>query len=168
MLIDQQAAHERVLFERFSQQIENQKGASQQSLFPQTINLNGADFELIQDLLPDIESLGFLIRPFGKNAFVIDGIPADLASSVSASQILEQLLENYKNNQQISRLSKRENLAQSMARSTAIKAGTVLSYEEMADLIDKLFACESPNISLSSKNVIVTFTLKELLEKFGK
>src|SRR5690606_3268482 len=66
MLIDQQAAHERVLFERFSQQIENQKGASQQSLFPQTINLNAADFELIQDLLPDIESLGFLIRPFGK------------------------------------------------------------------------------------------------------
>lgn len=168
MLIDQQAAHERVLFERFSQQIENQKGASQQSLFPQTINLNRADFELIQDLLPDIESLGFLIRQFGKNAFVIDGIPADLASSVSASQILEQLLENYKNNQQISRLTKRENLAQSMARSTAIKAGTVLSYEEMADLIDKLFACESPNISLSGKNVIVTFTLTELLEKFGK
>lgn len=168
MLIDQQAAHERVLFERFSQQIENQKGASQQSLFPQTINLSGADFELIQDLLPDIESLGFLIRPFGKNAFVIDGIPADLASSLSASQVLEQLLENFKNNQQISRLSKRENLAQSLARSTAVKSGTVLSYEEMADLIDKLFACESPNISLSSKNVIITFTLKELLEKFGK
>jgi DNA mismatch repair protein MutL len=168
MLIDQQAAHERVLFERFSQQLENQKGASQQSLFPQTINLNSADFELIQDLLADIQALGFLIRPFGKNAFVIDGIPADLASSLGASQVLEQLLENYKNNQQVSRLSKRENLAQSLARSTAIKAGTALSGEEMADLIDKLFACESPNISLSSKNVIITFTLKELLEKFGK
>jgi DNA mismatch repair protein MutL len=168
MLIDQQAAHERVLFERFSQQLENQKGASQQSLFPQTINLNSGDFELIQDLLPDIQALGFLIRPFGKNAFVIDGIPADLASTLGATQVLEQLLENYKNNQQISRLSKRENLAQSLARSTAIKIGTILSEEEMADLIDKLFACESPNISLSNKNVIITFTLKELLEKFGK
>ncbi|HLT41607.1 MAG TPA: DNA mismatch repair endonuclease MutL [Sphingobacteriaceae bacterium] len=168
MLIDQQAAHERVLFERFSQQLEDQKGASQQSLFPQTINLNSGDFELIQDLLPDIQALGFLIRPFGKNAFVIDGIPADLTSSLGASQVLEQLLENFKNNQQVNRLSKRENLAQSLARSTAIKAGTALSEEEMADLIDKLFACESPNVSLSSKNVIITFTLKELLEKFGK
>ena len=56
----------------------------------------------------------------------------------------------------------------SLARSTAIKAGTALSTEEMSDLIDKLFACETPNISLSSKNVIITFTLNELLEKFGK
>ena len=168
MLIDQQTAHERVLFERFSQQLESQKGASQQSLFPQTINLSSADFELIQDLLPDIQSLGFLIRPFGRNALVIDGIPADLASSLSATQVLEQLLENYKNNQYVNRLSKRENLAQSLAKSTALKAGTALSDEEMIDLIDKLFACESPNISLSGKNVIITFTLKELLEKFGR
>ena len=168
MLIDQQSAHERILFERFLEQLENQQGASQQSLFPQTINLSSADFELIQDLLPDIQSLGFIIRPFGKNAFVIDGIPADLASSLGATQVLEQLLENYKNNQEVNRLSKRENLARSLARSTAIKAGTALSAEEMSDLIDKLFACDSPNISLNSKNVIITFTLKELLEKFGK
>ena len=168
MLIDQQSAHERILFERFSQQLEKQQGASQQSLFPQTINLSSGDFELIQDLLPDIQTLGFLIRPFGKNSFVIDGIPADLSSSLGATQVLEQLLENYKNNQGLTRLSKRENLARSLARSTAIKAGTALSTEEMSDLIDKLFACETPNISLSSKNVIITFTLNELLEKFGK
>ena len=99
---------------------------------------------------------------------MIDGIPADLASSLSAPQVLEQLLENFKNNQQVNRLSKRENLAQSLARSTALKSGTALSDEEMIDLIDKLFACESPNISLSGKNVIITFTLQELSEKFGK
>lgn len=168
MIIDQQAAHERILFERFSQKIENQKGASQQSLFPQTLNLSSADFELIQDLMSDIQSLGFMIRPFGKNSFVIDGIPADLPATTSATEVLEQLLENYKNNQQLNRLSKRENLAQSLARSVAIKVGTTLSYEEMTELIDKLFACDSPNISLSNKNVILTFTLKELLDRFSK
>ena len=168
ILIDQQAAHERVLFERFSTQLENQQRASQQSLFPQTVTLSTSDFELIQDLLADIHSLGFVIRPFGKNDFVIDGIPADLPPTLSASQVLEQLLENFKNNQLINRFSKRENLARSLARSAAIKSGTTLSTTEMSTLVDELFACESPNISLSSKNVILTFTLEDLLEKFGK
>lgn len=168
ILIDQQAAHERVLFERFSKQLESQQGASQQSLFPQTVTLSTSDFELIQDLLGDIHSLGFVIRPFGKNDFVIDGIPADLSPTLSASQVLEQLLENFKNNQLINRFSKRENLARSLARSAAIKSGTTLSTTEMSTLVDELFACESPNISLSSKNVILTFTLEDLLEKFGK
>src|SRR5690606_36544509 len=99
MLIDQQAAHERILFERFLQQLENHQGASQQSLFPQTVELNSADFALISDLLPDIHALGFQIRVFGKRTFVVEGIPADLGGGINESQVLEQLLEAYKNNQ---------------------------------------------------------------------
>jgi len=168
MLIDQQAAHERILFERFLQQLENHQGASQQSLFPQTIHLNTADFELINDLLPDIHALGFQIRAFGKNTFVVEGIPADIGPGISESQVLEQLLEAYKNNQATLKLNKRENLARSLARNASIKAGTALGSDEMNDIIDKLFACTSPNISLSGKPIIITFTLKELLEKFEK
>jgi len=168
LLLDQQAAHERILFERFLKQLENQQGASQQSLFPQTITLSVSDFELIQDLLDDIRSLGFQLRPFGKTAYVVEGIPADLASTVDESNVLEQLLETYKNNQQANRLSKRENLARSLARNAAVKAGMPLSPTAMVDIIDKLFACESPTISLSGKPVVITFTLKEILEKFGK
>lgn len=168
MLIDQQAAHERILFERFLQQLENHQGASQQSLFPQTIHLNTADFELINDLLPDIHALGFQIRAFGKNTFVVEGIPADIGPGISESQVLEQLLEAYKNNQNELKLNKRENLARSLARNASIKAGTALGPDEMNDIIDKLFACTSPNISLSGKPIIITFTLKELLEKFEK
>jgi len=168
MLIDQQAAHERILFERFLQQLENNQGASQQSLFPQTIHLNTADFELINDLLPDIHALGFQVRAFGKNTFVVEGIPADIGSGISESHVLEQLLEAYKNNQAELKLNKRENLARSLARNASIKAGTALGTDEMNDIIDKLFACTSPNISLSGKPIIITFTLKELLEKFEK
>lgn len=168
MLIDQQAAHERILFERFLQQLENHQGASQQSLFPQTIHLNTADFELINDLLPDIHALGFQVRAFGKNTFVVEGIPADIGPGISESHVLEQLLEAYKNNQAELKLNKRENLARSLARNASIKAGTALSADEMNDIIDKLFACTSPNISLSGKPIIITFTLKELLEKFEK
>jgi len=168
MLIDQQAAHERILFEQFCQQLENRQGASQQSLFPQTVTLNAADFQLISDLLPDIQALGFQIRAFGKQTFVVEGIPADLTTGLSERQVLEQLLEDYKNNQAALKLPKREKLARSLARHAAIKPGMTLSTDDMAELIDRLFACEMPNVSLSGKPVILTFTLQELSERFER
>jgi DNA mismatch repair protein MutL len=168
ILIDQQAAHERILFEQFCQQLENRQGASQQSLFPQTVTLNAADFQLISDLLPDIRALGFQIREFGRDTFVVEGIPADLTSGMSERQVLEQLLEDYKNNQAALKLPKREKLARSLARHAAIKPGTALSTDDMAELIDRLFACEMPNVSLSGKPVILTFTLQELSERFER
>jgi DNA mismatch repair protein MutL len=81
---------------------------------------------------------------------------------------LEHLLEGFKNNQSALKLNKRESLARALARNTAIKAGQHLSSEEMNALIDELFACEMPNISLSGKPVISTFTLEELLQRFEK
>src|SRR5690606_15542660 len=142
------SAHERVLYERFIQQLENHKGASQQSLFPQTVTLNPADFELIQDLLPHIENLGFQVRPFAKNSLIGAEVSADIGSGLVETNVIEQLLETYKNNQSVVRLSKRERLARSLARNAAIKSGTVLDRESMIDLIDRLFAWESPNVSL--------------------
>lgn len=167
MLINQQAAHERVLYEKFLQQLENHSGVSQQSLFPQSVTLNGADFELLRELLPDIRALGFDIREFGKNTVVVEGIPAEL-SNVAEHELLEHLLEGFKNNQAILKLDKRDNLARALARNGAIKTGTKLSSEEMNLLTDQLFACAMPNVGLSGKPVISTFTLTELMERFEK
>ncbi|MVZ65535.1 DNA mismatch repair endonuclease MutL [Sphingobacterium sp. DK4209] len=166
MLIDQQAAHERILFEQFQQHLKSNQGSSQQSLFPQTVELNAADFALIQDMLPEIHSLGFQLRPFGKSTFVVDGIPADL-DNVNEGQIIEQLLEDFKNQSDL-RLNKREKLAKSLAKNAAIKAGTKLDNQGMEDLIDRLFACESPNISIQGRPVIITYTLQELAERFAR
>lgn len=166
-MINQQAAHERILYERFLQQLQNHSGVSQQSLFPQSVTLNGSDFELLRELLPDIRALGFDIREFGKNTVVVEGIPAEL-SNVDENKLLEHLLEGFKNNQAIVKLDKRDNLARSLARNAAIKAGTKLSSEEMNLLTDQLFACQMPNLSLNGKTVISTFTLNELLERFEK
>jgi len=167
MLIGQQAAHERILYERFLQQLENHSGVSQQSLFPQSVTLNSSDFELLRELLPDVRALGFDIREFGKNTVVVDGIPADL-NNVSEHQLLEQLLEGFKNNLAILKVDKRDNLARSLARNAAIKTGTKLSLEEMNLLIDQLFACQMPNVALNGKPVISTFTMNELLDRFEK
>lgn len=167
MLVNQQAAHERVLYERFLQQLENHSGVSQQTLFPQSVTFNAADFELLKDLLPDVRALGFDIREFGKNTVVVEGIPAELQNA-NEHELLEHLMEGFKNNQSILKLDKRDNLARSLARNAALKAGTKLSLEEMNILIDQLFACQLPNTSLSGKPIIVTFTLTELLDKFEK
>jgi DNA mismatch repair protein MutL len=167
MLINQQAAHERILYERFLQQLDNHSGTSQQSLFPQSVTLNAGDFELLKELLPDIRGLGFDIREFGKNTVVVEGIPADL-NNVAEHALLEHLLEGFKNNLAILKLDKRDNLARSLARNGAIKAGAKLSLEEMNLLIDQLFACQMPNLALNGKPVISTFTLNELAERFEK
>lgn len=167
MLIDQQAAHERILYERFLTQLENHSGVSQQNLFPQSVTLNTADFELLKDLMPDVRALGFDIREFGRNTIVVEGIPAEL-SNVNEHELLERLLEGFKNNQAILKLDKRDNLARSLARNAAIKAGTSQSLEEMNLLIDQLFACQMPNVSLNGKPVIITYSLEELLTKFDK
>ncbi|HLW49778.1 MAG TPA: DNA mismatch repair endonuclease MutL [Sphingobacteriaceae bacterium] len=166
MLIDQQAAHERILYEQFLQQLEARQGTSQQSLFPQTLDLDPADTALINGLLPEIQALGFQLREFGKNTFVIEGVPADLGSGIHEREAITQLLEDFKNNRPDSTLDKRQNLARSLARSAAIKAGTELSQLEMAELIDRLFACESANTSIQGKPIILTFTVRELLGQF--
>ncbi|HMR17766.1 MAG TPA: DNA mismatch repair endonuclease MutL [Sphingobacterium sp.] len=168
ILIDQQAAHERILFEQYLEQLEQHKGTSQQSLFPVTIELNAADFALMTDLLPDLQTLGFQLRPFGKTTYIIDGIPADLGNNVNEATVIEKLLEDIKNNKSDLQVDKRQNLARSLAKSAALKSGTALSNEEMAELIDKLFACQSPNISVGGKPTLVTFTLQDLMAKFDK
>jgi DNA mismatch repair protein MutL len=165
MLINQQAAHERILYERYLHQLENHSGVSQQSLFPQSVTLNSADFELLRELLPDIKALGFDIREFGRNTVVVDGIPADITNA-NEHELLEQLLEGFKNNLAVLKLDRRDNLARSLARNAALKAGVRLSMEEMNQLVDQLFACQMPNLALNGKPVISTFTLNELADRF--
>ena len=169
MVIDQQAAHERILYERFLLHLEDRKGASQQSLFPQTVTLSPNDFELAKSLLDDIKSLGFEVREFGKNTLVIEGIPVDLGSNnFNETQLFEHLIEGFKNSQQELKLDKRDALARSMARNSSIKSGVSLEQEEMNTLIEQLFACKTPNFSISGKPVIQTIGLSEIDKKFDR
>ncbi|MDQ7949928.1 MAG: DNA mismatch repair endonuclease MutL [Pedobacter sp.] len=169
MIIDQQAAHERILYERFLLHLEDRKGASQQSLFPQTVTLSPNDYELAKSLLDDIKSLGFDVREFGKNTLVIEGIPVDLGSTnINETQLFEHLIEGFKNSQQELKLDRRDALARSMARNSAIKGGTALGQQEMNTLIEELFACKTPNFSIGGRPVIQTITLGEIAQRFER
>lgn len=166
ILVDQQAAHERILYERYLSMLNEKEAVTQKELFPRNITLTPADSEILKGLLPQINLLGFDIQEFGKDAFVIHGVPADLKSSQDEQKIIEQLLEQYKSNQDLD-LNIFENIARAMARSSAIKKGQNLSQEEMRELVDKLFACAMPFTSPTGKKCFVTFELDELAKKFS-
>lgn len=167
MIIDQKRAHERILFERFMDVLKSESVASQQQLFPQTIELNPADAEMLKNILPDLLSLGFDIREFGKNTFIINGTPGLLDVS-SPEVIVEKLLEEYKNSPVNARLKVKEQVALSLAKASAIEYGTELKPEEIDHLIDNLFACSTPNFSPEGKKIVTIIPTEDIEKSFIK
>lgn len=160
MVIDQKRAHERILFERLLHVLENHEVASQQQLFPETFELNASDTTLLASILPDLKALGFDIREFGKNTFIINGTPGVLNTS-SPVEIIESLLEEYKNSPVNLQEKARETVAMSLAQASAIPYGQALKPSEINELIDNLFACQTPNFSPKGKKVLAIMPLDD-------
>ncbi|WP_420385022.1 DNA mismatch repair endonuclease MutL [Roseivirga sp.] len=165
MLIAQQPAHERILYEKFLNQISKRNGASQQALFPQTLKLNGADFSLIHDIQEELNAIGFEFSDFGNNSIVINGVPADL-KSVNEKVLFEGFIEQFKLNQSELSISNDENIARAIAKRSAIRVGTTLNAEEMSSIIDQLFACKSPNYSPEGKKTTFILELDKIDQFF--
>jgi len=172
MIIDQQNAHERILYERFLYALKENKSMSQKQLFSQTVEFSPADFQIVKELEEEIKLLGFEIREFGKNTFVVEGIPADLIGIASGNKepegFLESIIDEYKQNLGDAKFEKRDNLARSLARKSSVKRGVKLQQEEMNNLIDELFACDMPYYTPNGNPVVSTITLDELEKKFKK
>lgn len=165
MLIDQQAAHERILYERYIQLFDETSVSTQTELFPKTVNLSVSDAVILKEILPDINRLGFDIQEFGQNTFVIHGVPAELKQGANEQQLIERLLEQYKQNINLS-LDIKEKIARAMSKSAATKRGKVLDVKEMRTLIDQLFACAMPFHSPSGVKCFVTYELEEVEKLF--
>ena len=167
ILVHQQAAHERILYERLTAASAGQPIPVQTSLFPVTLTLSAADAILLAELIPDLQPLGYTIEPFGKDSFIIQGTPADTGQGDDRSA-LEDLLEQYKHFTSEIRFSRREKLIRTMARQQAIKAGTILDEQEMRTLVNDLFACKQHNITAGGDPTFIEFK-KEFVEKlFGR
>ncbi len=167
MVIDQKRAHERILFEKFMEVLHSESVASQQQLFPQTIELEPGDAELLKNILNDLLSLGFDIREFGKNTFIINGTPGMLDVS-SPEIIIQKLLEEYKNSPVDAKARAKEQVAISLAKASALDYGTELKQEEIDHLIDNLFACKTPNFSPEGKKVLTIISLEDFEKIFNK
>lgn len=143
-VIDQKAAYERILYERYEATFKRESGASQSSLFPQQLSLNPSDYALVMEIRPEIQQLGFDFEVLGQQMIVIQGIPADLANC-NEKEIFEELLEQFKYNRKELGLSHQENLCRSLAKRTAAIKCRNLGNQEAVQLIDQLFACAQPN-----------------------
>jgi DNA mismatch repair protein MutL len=167
MVIDQRRAQERILFEQFLEILRTDQVASQQLLYPHTFELNNADAGLLKELLPDLQALGFDIREFGKDTFIINGVPGILETSSPVS-IVEKLLEEYKNSPVNARIRMREQIAGSLARASAMNYGEDLLPLEMEQLVDQLFACSSPNFTNDGKTVLTIIPMEEIDKYFSR
>ncbi|MEM1326442.1 MAG: DNA mismatch repair endonuclease MutL [Bacteroidota bacterium] len=164
-LIDQQAAHERILYERYVTLLEEGQAATQKKLFPQTIHLNPSAATLLQEVREELALLGFDIEHFGGDSFVIHGVPSELKSGVSEQEVIEQLLAQLQDDHEL-KLEFHDRLARSMAVSAGIKRGQKLSVPEMKMLIDQLFACQMPLKSPSGRKCFLSYELDELSKRF--
>jgi DNA mismatch repair protein MutL len=166
-LIHQQHAHERILFERYNSAIQFKKAVTQQTLFPVSLELSAPDAALLQDLIPDLQLLGYKIELFGKNSFIIQGVPADVLHG-NEKHSIELLIEQFKHFSSELKFSKREKLIHCMARQQAIKAGQTLSEQEMKAIVEELFQCKTPAVTPNGNSVFVEFNDEQLLKMFGK
>ena len=163
IVIDQNLAHTRILFEKYLKELENHDGASQQELFPQALSLNVNDASLLKEMLPELENLGFVLEQANPTTFMINGTPSD-AAGCDAVALLEQILDNYKINRTDLQLDRKLNLAKTMAAQLSIKAQTKLSEVEMQNLVDQLFACNVAEIAPNGKKIYVILNMEDIFK----
>ncbi len=166
VLIDQNAAHQRILYEEFLKKITVIGIGSQQLLFPKEFSVNKNDVQIIIDLKPDLESAGFQFDISKNEIISVKAIPASLKED-QIIDLFEMLIDNIKNEVPNSNFSQFDSIAKSLAKSTAIKKGTKLSIKEQEEIVNNLFLCKEPNFSPFGKKSFITITTKELEDKFN-
>jgi DNA mismatch repair protein MutL len=167
VIIDQHVAHERVLYERMLNVL---KGgghiASQRLLFPQKINLSYDDFMVFKDIYQILNDIGFGIKVFSGNTVIIEAMPSDVKVG-RESQILMDIIDYYRN-RPLKDFDRTEKVAAAYACKNAVKSGDVLTQAQMQNLVDQLFACDSPFFCPHGRPIIVTMDLEELDRKFKR
>jgi DNA mismatch repair protein MutL len=161
MIIHQQRAHERILYEYYLK-MQHNEGPSQQLLFPKTIELAPSDIEIVKTISDELLNMGFRFDYLNKNSIVVLGTPTDVEMD-NLDKVIEELVEQFKNE---SSIEKHDNLSRSLAKSMSIQSGRKLNQEEMRSIIDNLFACQIPNTTAKGKPTLITLTLEELVKKF--
>ena len=166
LVINQQRAHERILYEQFLTNITVQKASSQQLLFPLELYFSSEEMVLINELQSSLENTGFVFDAFNTDSVQISGLPIGMPES-EVSIVLEELISNLQNEIPESSFSQSDSIAKSMAKSMAVKTGTYLTVKEQENLVNSLFACKDPNVSPFQKPTFITLTVEDLDKRFA-
>ena len=166
VIVDQQRAHQRVLYEQFLINMTVQHASSQQLLFPLHLYFSNDEMQLITELQTALINTGFVFEASIDNQIVISGLPVKVTES-EASMVLEQLLSDLHDGIPESSFSQNDSIAKSMAKSLAVKTGTYLTQKEQENLVNGLFACKEPNVSPFQKPTFITMRVEDLDKKFA-
>ncbi|WP_366187083.1 DNA mismatch repair endonuclease MutL [Flavobacterium ovatum] len=166
VIVDQQRAHQRVLYEQFLTNMTVHQASSQQLLFPLELYFSTTEMELIADLKLSLVNTGFIFDDSYTEHVVISGIPVNVVES-EVSILLEQLLSDLQDGIPENSFSQNDSIAKSMAKSLAVKTGTALTIKEQENLVNGLFACKEPNVSPFQKPTFITMRVEDIDKKFA-
>jgi len=166
VIVDQQRAHQRVLYEGFLTSMTMHHAASQQLLFPLNLYFSTGELKLIAELKPSLANTGFIFEETHEDHVVISGVPVNVTES-EVSIVLEQLLSDLQDGIPESSFSQNDTIAKSMARSLAVKTGTYLTEKEQENLLNGLFACKEPDVSPFRKPTFITMRVEDIDKKFS-
>jgi DNA mismatch repair protein MutL len=166
MLIHIRRAQERICYERLLREWNNESAASQRILFPASYELAPQDALLLQEALPDLVRMGFDISPFGKNSFVVQGVPPGLQAG-EEKNVLDEVVEQLKHESPDAVGRRTDMLLANMARRLSTNIQAVLQPEGQQALIDELFACSQPELTPDGRKTFVMLRKEELEQMLG-
>lgn len=165
IIVDQQRAHQRILYEQFLTNMTVQHASSQQLLFPLELFFSQNEMKLVLELMPSLETTGFVFDGVSTDSIHISGIPIN-TSEGEVSKVLDQLIADLSGGIPENSFSQNDTIAKSIAKSLAIKTGTYLSEPEQENLVNNLFACKDPNVSPFQKPTFITMRVDDIDKKF--
>lgn len=165
IVINQQRAHERILYEEFLKNITISKSMTQKLLFPLEMVYSDYEVALLKELQPSLEQVGFEFESIGQGKVILSGLPINV-NEIEAKKVLEQLVYDLKEGIPESSFSQNDSIAKSIAKSLSVKTGISLSEKEQSNIVDSLFACKEPDISPQGKTTFITMNLEELDKRF--
>ena len=165
-IIDQHVAHERILYEEALRDMNESKGMSQQLLFPANQEFSADDYNILVDIIPSLNTLGFRLREFGPRTVLVEAVPTGMRGG-SEGAILKEIIDYYRENR-VFDYSPTKRLAASYSCKAAVKAGDPLTEEEMRVLVDRLFATENPFYCPHGRPIIINLSIDELDKRFER
>lgn len=166
LVIDQRRAHQRVLYERFLNVITNKKGISQQLLFPMELKLNAQQLNQFEYVEAALEILGFQLTLIKEKTLVIKGAPEYCPAS-KIEGVIETLLSESEVESSSEHFSHADQVAKTMAKSLAIKAGEYMDFKEQQALLDDFFGCKETSVSPFNRQIFITLEKKEIEQKLN-
>ncbi len=164
-IVDQNRAHTRILYDQYLANIQQNKSASQQLLFPEMIEFNALEANMLSVISDDLQRVGFDLSHLGNHSYAINGVPAGMEKVNPVellSDIINKAIEIGCNvSEEITHC-----IALSLAKAAAIRPGKILAADEMEHLIASLFSCQISNLTPDGKLIISLVTDQELDKRF--